>query len=255
MKTDFKVVIPARYASSRLPGKPLLNLAGRPMIEHVYRCAQESGAQQVVVATDDLRIQEACLKFGAEVCMTAENHPSGTDRIAEVVSLMCWPDSSIVINLQGDEPLMPPGLIVQLAEDMAKHQDAGIATLCTPIHTAADLLDPHIVKVVMDEQGYALYFSRAAIPWDRNAFEITTAELPRNSRHYRHIGLYAYHAGFIRRYSQLAPCYIEITESLEQLRALWHGVKIHVSITETPPGHGVDTEKDLERVAGLIEKR
>lgn len=186
--------------------------------------------------------------------MTAVNHQSGTDRIAEVVSTMGWSASSIVINLQGDEPLMPSALIAQLADDMAKHQDAGIATLCTPIHTAADLLDPHIVKVVMDELGYALYFSRAPIPWDRNAFETTTAELPANSQHYRHIGLYAYHAGFIQRYSGLKPCYIEMTESLEQLRALWHGVRIHVSITEKPPGHGVDTPKDLERVARLLEK-
>lgn len=249
----FKVVIPARFASTRLPGKPLLEIAGKPLLQHVYQRALESGAEQIVIATDDERIQGACGRFGAEVCMTSPVHPSGTDRIAEVLDKMGWADETVIVNLQGDEPLMLPELIRQVAGDLLEHPQAGIATLCTPIHTAADLLDPHVVKVVMDAAGYALYFSRAAIPWDREAFSITTEMLPDNSQHYRHIGLYAYHAGYIRAYNQLGSCYIEKTESLEQLRALWHGVRIHVSITQEPPGHGVDTPKDLEKVREILE--
>ena len=165
---------------------------------------------------------------------------------------MQWPDDANIVNLQGDEPLMRAPLIHQVAEDLATHERAEIATLCSPIHTAAELLDPHVVKVVTDEAGFAMYFSRAAIPWDRDAFDIDLEELPQDTQHYRHIGLYAYRAGFIRHYSQLEPCYIEQTEALEQLRALWHGHPIHVSVTAEPPGHGVDTQQDLERVEKLL---
>lgn len=252
MSTLFNVVIPARYSSTRLPGKPLLSIAGKPMVRHVYERAIESGAQNVVIATDDPRIITACESFSARVCLTDKGHLSGTDRIAEVVTRYGWSDDSIVVNLQGDEPLMDPELIKQVADDLANHRDATITTLCSPINHAAELLDPHVVKVVISRDGYAMYFSRAPIPWDRDAFEIDRETLPDGSEHYRHIGLYAYRAGFIKQYSEMEPCYVEQTESLEQLRALWNGFLIHVSITENPPGHGVDTQQDLDRVIDLL---
>lgn len=248
----FIVVIPARFASTRLPGKPLRAIAGRPMIEHVYRRAQASGADEVIIATDDERIAQAAREFGARVCLTAKTHPSGTDRLAEVVRLLNFPDDQMLVNVQGDEPLMPPVLIDQVAADLAAHGSASIATLCEPIATAAELFDPNVVKVVMDEQGYALYFSRAVIPWDREAFAVTTAALPAGAMHYRHIGLYAYRAGFIRAYVNWPPCAIERVEMLEQLRALWHGHRVCVGIAREKPGPGVDTEKDLERVERLL---
>jgi len=252
MNCAFKVVVPARYESSRLPGKPLLNIAGKPMIQHVYEKAVLSGAEEVIIATDDKRIEEACDIFSAQVCMTDTEHQSGTDRIAEVLANKQWQDDTIIVNVQGDEPLIPPELIQQVANDLSDHPQASIATLCTPVHTSAELLDPHVVKVVMDKSGNALYFSRAPIPWDRDAFEINTDTLPEGRQHYRHIGLYAYRASFIREYSQMQICDIERTESLEQLRALWNGYVIHVSTTNTPPAHGVDTEADLQRVNNLL---
>jgi 3-deoxy-manno-octulosonate cytidylyltransferase (CMP-KDO synthetase) len=184
--------------------------------------------------------------------MTSTQHQSGTDRIAEVIDQLDWPDDMIIVNLQGDEPLMRPELVKQVAEDLAAHQSAAIATLCSPIHTAEELFDPHVVKVVMDKAGFALYFSRASIPWDRDAFADDVKGLPKDAEHYRHIGLYAYKAGFIREYSQIPSCYIERSESLEQLRALWNGHRIHVSLTDEPPGHGVDTREDLEKIQNLL---
>ena len=252
--SSFKVVIPARYGSSRLPGKPLLEIGGKPMVEHVYARALESGAEEVIIATDNERIAEAAGKFNATVCMTSVSHPSGTDRIAEVASINNWSPDTIVINLQGDEPLMNPKLIQQVADDLEQYKDAGIATLCTPITTTAELFDPHVVKVIMDHQGYALYFSRATIPWDRKAFAETQETLPEDSVHYRHVGLYGYRVDFLGQYSQMKPCYPEQAESLEQLRALYHGTRIHVSVSEAPPGHGVDTQEDLEHVASLLNK-
>lgn len=244
----FKVVIPARYASSRLPGKPLLELAGEPMLRHVHRRALESGADEVVIATDDARIREVAEGFGAEVCMTGADHQSGTDRIGEVAAQCGWADDTLVVNLQGDEPLMPPQLLRQVGADLAAFPEADVATLCTRIHTAAELFDPHAVKVVMDRAGYALYFSRAAIPWDRDAFSISRDELAPGSEHFRHLGIYAYRAGFLRRYGVLEACPPERMESLEQLRVMWHGGRIHVTEASVLPGPGVDTEADLERV-------
>ncbi|NOY66282.1 MAG: 3-deoxy-manno-octulosonate cytidylyltransferase [Gammaproteobacteria bacterium] len=252
MSCSFKVVIPARYSSTRLPGKPLLNIAGMPMIQHVYNQAIQSGADEVVIATDDSRIEKACASFSALTCMTDVNHQSGTDRIAEVLSKMQWSDDTIIVNVQGDEPLLPPSLIRQVANDLAKHSDASIATLCTPVQTSAELLDPHVVKVIMDHKGNAMYFSRAPIPWDRDAFERNSETLPDDSEHYRHIGLYAYRASFIRDYNSIQSCYLEKAESLEQLRALWSGHVIRVSVTSSPPGHGVDTQEDLDRVHSLL---
>jgi len=248
----FRVVIPARHASTRLPGKPLLDIAGKPMVQHVYERACESGAAHVVVATDDQRIAKVVQQFGGEVCITDASHRSGTERLAEVVTKLKLADDEIVVNLQGDEPLMPPKLLKQVADNLAGHASVPMATLCTRIHTAAELFDPHVVKVLTDSQGYALYFSRAVIPWDRDAFAVTTEELPENAEHYRHLGIYAYRAGFIREYVSWPACRLEAMESLEQLRVLWHGRRIHVDVALDTPGPGVDTPADLEKVRWLM---
>ncbi len=248
----FRVAIPARYASTRLPGKPLRLLAGKPLLEHVYRRALASGALEVVIATDDHRIRETAEGFGAPVCMTSSEHPSGTDRLAEVAMRCGWPDEDIVVNLQGDEPQMPPVLIWRVAAELEDHPAAGIATVCTRIRQPAEVFDPNVVKVVRNSEGTALYFSRAPIPWHREAFQgggEGLAELPVDTAWFRHIGLYAYRVAVLRGFPRLAPALIEQAESLEQLRALWHGIRIHVAeATEAPPP-GVDTEADLARVA------
>jgi 3-deoxy-manno-octulosonate cytidylyltransferase (CMP-KDO synthetase) len=237
MTTAFKIVIPARYASSRLPGKPLRLLAGRPMLQHVYERARASGAQEVVIATDDKRISAAAVGF--------------TERLAEVVATRGWGDEVIVVNLQGDEPLMSPVLIDQVAVDLGTHQSASITTLAYPLKASENETDPHIVKVVVDREGYALYFSRAPIPWHRDPLE-TGSGLPGANPLLHHIGLYAYRARFLRDYSRLETSPLELFEKLEQLRALWHGLKIHVGIAETAPAPGVDTEADLARVERVL---
>ncbi|MBI5040068.1 MAG: 3-deoxy-manno-octulosonate cytidylyltransferase [Gammaproteobacteria bacterium] len=247
-------VIPARYGSSRLPGKPLRELAGKPMVEHVYRRACESGAEQVVIATDDTRIETVARGFGAAVEMTKPEHPSGTDRLAEVVERLGWPDDTIIVNLQGDEPLMPPALVRQVADNLATQPQAAIATLCTPIIAAAEFFDPNVVKLVSDAAGFALYFSRAPIPWSRDAFAVSREQLPTGVAHRRHLGLYAYRASFLRAYRGLTPAPLESIEMLEQLRALWHGYKIHVAETVTQPGPGVDVEADALRVEQALRQ-
>ncbi len=249
----FTVVIPARYDSSRLPGKPLLDIAGKPMIQHVYERAQESGAQNIIIATDDQRVAEVAAGFSAEVCLTSSEHSSGTERLSEVVTKLGLSNDEIVVNLQGDEPLMPPVLIHQVAQNLADHQQASVATLAEKIHIAAELFDPHAVKVISDQDGYAVYFSRAPIPWDRDAFSVTTEELPEQSLHYRHIGLYAYRAKFINEYVSWPACELEKMESLEQLRVLWHGHKIHVAEADESAVAGVDTEADLARTRQVLE--
>lgn len=250
----FNIVIPARYASSRLPGKPLLPLLGRPMLEHVYQRACESGAQQIVIATDDARIESVAQAFGAQVMMTAVTHTSGTDRLAEVVTRLQWPDETIVVNVQGDEPLLPAVLIRQVAANLAQHEQAAIATLCTPIGSMHEVFNPNCVKVVSDRQGFALYFSRAPIPWDREAFTSLPGAVPKQSQlsYFRHLGLYAYRVGFLRAYRQLMPAPLERGELLEQLRALWHGYAIHVAEAAQLPGPGVDVAADVERVEALL---
>ncbi len=248
----FRVAIPARYASTRLPGKPLRLLAGRPLLEHVYRRALASGALEVVIATDDRRIQEAAESFGAPVCMTSSEHRSGTDRLAEVAARCGWPDEAIVVNLQGDEPQMPPALIRQVATELEDHPAAGIATVCARIRQSAEVFDPNVVKVVRDREGFALYFSRAPIPWHREAFRAggeDLTELPTDAAWFRHIGLYAYRVAVLRSFPRLASAPCEQTESLEQLRALWQGIRIHVAEAAEAPPPGVDTEADLARVA------
>ncbi len=244
----FRVVIPARYAATRLPGKPLADIGGRPMIEHVWRRAVESGAEQVVVATDDVRIEAAVRRFGGEVCVTRADHQSGTDRIAEVADRHAWPDAAIVVNLQGDEPTMPPGLLRQVAAALAAHPAAAIATLAVPVRDRAELFDPSVVKVVADRHGYALCFSRAPVPWHRESFPDREGELPPGVPYWRHLGIYAYRAAFLRRFVGWPPAAIEQCESLEQLRALWEGERIHVGLASEVPGAGVDTPADLERV-------
>ena len=249
----FKVVIPARYASVRLPGKPLLEIAGKPMIQHVYERAMESGAEEVVIATDSQQVADACQAFSADVCMTSAEHRSGSDRIAEVVTQRKWSEDEIVVNLQGDEPCMPAELLTQVAEDMNRHEAAGVTTLSAAISDRKILFDPHVVKVVTDLQGYALYFSRAPIPWHRDEFIHAESPLPTDTGFSRHIGLYAYRAGYLSRFVAWEHAPIERAESLEQLRVLWHGGRIHVSTAKVDPGHGVDTRGDLLKVSALLE--
>lgn len=249
----FKVIIPARYASQRLPGKPLRAIAGRPMIQLVWEQARESGAEQVVVATDDERIVAAVRAFGGEVCLTAQTHRSGTDRLAETArAIGCGPED-ILVNLQGDEPLMPPALIAQVAEGLARRSEVPVATLCTPLEHVHELFDRNIVKVVRDAQGHALYFSRAPIPWHRDEFALRTDCLPGDGTPFmRHIGLYAYRADFLAEYVTWPPSPLEAAESLEQLRVLWNGRRILAEVARTVPGPGVDTEDDLLRVEALL---
>jgi 3-deoxy-manno-octulosonate cytidylyltransferase (CMP-KDO synthetase) len=206
----------------------------------------------VVIATDDGRIADAAARFAAQVCMTSEAHRSGTDRIAEVVERLGWVKNTIVVNLQGDEPTMPPRLIDQVASDMAKHEVAGVATLSAPITRREVLFDPHVVKVVTDSLGYALYFSRAPIPWHRDEFLAEDRPLPTGTEFARHIGLYAYRAGYLKEFVSWQHAPLERAESLEQLRVLWHGGKIHVSQAIEEPGHGVDTQDDLKHVAAQL---
>jgi 3-deoxy-manno-octulosonate cytidylyltransferase (CMP-KDO synthetase) len=252
---DFSVIIPARYASSRLPGKPLRNISGKPLIQHVFECAQQSGAAHVIVATDDERIREVAQDFGAQVYMTSASHLSGTDRLAEVVDQLNFSGERIVVNLQGDEPLIPTSIIRQVAINLHTQEQAAVATLCEPIKTADDLFNPNLTKVVMDNQGYALYFSRAPIPWNRTAFSSKRQELPPDSSYYRHIGLYAYRVDFLKEYMRWPACHLEEVESLEQLRILWNGSKIHVAQALEIPGPGVDTEEDIARVEAILSSR
>ncbi|MCC5824656.1 3-deoxy-manno-octulosonate cytidylyltransferase [Alkalimonas sp.] len=238
---DFIVVIPARYASSRLPGKPLADIGGMPMVERVYRQALASGASRVVVATDDQRVADVVQGFAGEVCLTRAEHNSGTERLAEVVELLGLSDDAVVVNVQGDEPFIPPGIINQVATNLANQHLAEMATLAVALDDAADISNSNTVKVVCDQQGYALYFSRSAIPYDRDGQFSSQLAL-----HYRrHIGIYAYRAGFIRRYVAWPMSVLEQIESLEQLRVLWQGEKIHVATALQKPPHGVDTEADL----------
>lgn len=251
--TGFKVVIPARFGSTRLPGKPLLPIAGKPMIQHVFERASASAAEEILIATDDQRIAEVCHGFGARVLMTSTAHRSGSDRITEVAERLGWGDEVVVVNLQGDEPGMPAGLIDQVATELLERAEIGMATLASPLRERALLFDPNVVKVVTNTAGEALYFSRAPIPWHRDDFTLESAELPIGVVFLRHIGLYAYRAGFLKRYVNWPPAPLELAESLEQLRVLWHGERIHVAIAATLPGPGVDTADDLARAVRLLD--
>jgi 3-deoxy-manno-octulosonate cytidylyltransferase (CMP-KDO synthetase) len=248
---SFAVLIPARYASTRLPGKPLSDIAGKPMVVRVAERALASGAERVVVATDDERIVSASAQHGIEAIMTRADHPTGTDRLAEAASQLKLDDRAIVVNVQGDEPLLDPALIKGVAEELRAHADASIATACHVIEDPEEAFSPNVVKVVLDHAGYALYFSRATIPWARDSFAASREKIPRGLPLYRHYGLYAYRVGFLRHYRSLAPAQIERFEALEQLRALWHGYRIAVRITVGTPAPGVDTQQDLDRVRAL----
>ncbi len=245
----FRIVIPARFDSSRLPGKALLPLAGKPMLQWVHERARSSHAAQVLVATDDERIASAARGFGAEVAMTARTHVSGTDRIAEVAAARGWQDGDIVVNVQGDEPLIPPVIIDQVAALLETHARADIATLASRIENITDLNDPNQVKVACDGTGRALYFSRAPIPWNRDAAtSLTPASL-------RHIGIYAYRVGALRRLAALPPGRLEQIEKLEQLRALENGMEIRVALAAERPLADVNTAADLERAERALTLR
>lgn len=249
-KHSFKVVIPARYASSRFPGKPLQLICGIPMIVHVCQRAASSGADQVIVATDDLRIVNTVEAAGYQAIMTREDHASGTDRIAEVTIKEGWNDETIVVNIQGDEPLIEPTNIETLVNALVSQSKADIATIATTITDSAELFNPNAVKVVTDHNNYALYFSRATIPWDREHFP--DAVDPVSNQHQRHIGLYAYRTEFLKRYLQMQIAPIEVLEKLEQLRMLWNGESIIVALLSSAPAIGVDTPEDLQRVEKIM---
>lgn len=249
---SFKIVIPARYGSSRLPAKPLLDIAGAPMVIRVVEQAIKSGADEIVVATDHAEILEAVQGLGYQAMMTRQDHASGTDRIAEVAQALGWEKDEIVVNVQGDEPLIEPALIRDVAQNLASHPQAAIATACHTIHDKQAMFNPNIVKVVFDKHGYAMYFSRAPIPYARDAFAGQQG-IPEHMMVHRHIGIYAYKVDFLHAYSGLPQSSIEQYEALEQLRALWHGYKISVFESECAPATGVDTEADLAMVRSLYQ--
>ena len=251
---SFTVLIPARYASTRLPGKPLLDIAGKPLVVRVAERALASGADQVVIATDDERIRAAALEHGVRAVMTRADHATGTDRLAEAAAQLDLDERGIVVNVQGDEPLLGPELIRDVADELRAHPEASIATACHAIEDVNEAFSPNVVKVVLDHEGYALYFSRATIPWARDAFAASRDRLPVGLPLYRHYGLYAYRVGFLRRYPSLAPAPVERFEALEQLRALYHGYRIVVRITTGTPAPGVDTPEDLDRVRALYAR-
>lgn len=244
----FTVLIPARYASTRLPGKPLADVAGKPMIVRVAERAVQSGAARVVVATDDERIRAAVAAHGFEAIVTRGDHATGTDRLAEAAAALHLPADHIVVNVQGDEPLLEPALMRAMADLLARTPDAAIATACHAIDDARVAFNPNVVKVVLDARNYALYFSRATIPWARDAFAERTDRLPDGLPLYRHYGLYAYRVSFLLAYPSLPRAPLEALEALEQLRALWHGHRIVVGVTAGTPAPGVDTAEDLARV-------
>ena len=262
----FTVVIPARYASSRLPAKPLADIAGKTMIQRVYEQALKSDASDVIVATDDVRIEAAVKAFGGKVCMTSDQHESGTDRLQEVVQKLGLENDAIVVNVQGDEPLIPPAVINQVAANMAAAEAASMSTLSEPITSSEDFLNPNVVKVVSDKNGYALYFSRASMPWPRDSFSAakdialagaegstrSLAALPGSEQFQRHIGIYAYRVSLLNEFVGWDMAPIEALESLEQLRVMWNGHRIHVApAVEEVPG-GVDTPEDLARLRKLL---
>lgn len=246
---EFTVIIPARYQSSRFPGKPLVDIKGKPMVQWVYEKAMQAGARQVIVATDDARIHNAVEGFGGRVCMTRDDHESGTERLAEVVQTLNLSDDEIIVNVQGDEPFIPAENIVQVAQNLANNQQAKMATLSVNITDKEEAFNPNAVKVVTDAKGYALYFSRSTIPYDRSRFlSVAQSDIKDIGDFYqRHIGIYAYRAGFIKEYIELAVSPLEQIESLEQLRVLWHGHAIHVEQAKSTPPPGIDTPEDLQR--------
>lgn len=252
---SYTIVIPSRYGSSRLPGKPLKDIAGKPMIQHVWDRARQSDAARIIIATDDERIFNVASDFGAEVCMTATNHASGTDRLQEVADQLELDDEHIVVNVQGDEPLIPTAVISQVATNLATASGASMATLCEPISGADELMDPNAVKVVTDAAGLALYFSRAPIPFPRDFSLSPGAKLPTSHSWFRHIGIYAYRVKFLHQYVGWKSAPLEQLEQLEQLRAMYYGARIHVEKAEEAVPGGVDTQQDLDAVRESFKAR
>ncbi len=254
MASAFTVLIPARLSSTRLPDKPLADIAGMPMVVRVAQRARQSAAARVVVATDSASILAACNQHGVEAILTRHDHPSGSDRLAEACGLLGLTDDDRVVNVQGDEPLIDPQLVNAVAGLLDLHPDAAMSTAAHPIQEVSEFRNPNVVKVVTDSNGIALYFSRAPIPWWRDGSAVGEAGLPVHPHALRHVGLYGYRVGFLREFPRLPPAPIESCESLEQLRAIWHGHRIAVHVTTDPPGLGVDTPDDLARVRALFER-
>ncbi|HET7835773.1 MAG TPA: 3-deoxy-manno-octulosonate cytidylyltransferase [Variovorax sp.] len=253
MRTAFTVLIPARLASTRLPDKPLADIAGVPMVVRVAQQAALSSAASVVVAADDARIVDACRAHGVRVLLTRTDHASGSDRLAEACTQLGLADDAIVVNVQGDEPLIAPDLIDAVADTLAAHPDAAMSTAAHAIDSLEDFVNPNVVKTVLDARGHALYFSRAPIPWWRDGFAANgPTSLPSAPAPLRHIGIYGYRAGFVRGFPGLPPAPVETTEALEQMRALWHGHRIAVHVSAHAPGPGIDTPEDLARVRALF---
>ncbi len=251
---SFHIVIPARYASSRLPGKPLRDIAGKPMIAHVITHALQSDAERIIVATDDQRIADVAATFDVDVCLTSSSHNSGTERIAEVIDQYQIPDETIIVNMQGDEPLMNPGSLNQVGYALVNDSSVHMATLSTPVTGVDELFDWNVIKLVCDGADNAIYFSRAPIPWDRDVFCDSPPHISNFEPFHRHIGLYSYSAGFVKQYIQWGSCNLEQIESLEQLRVLYHGEKIRVITASEIPGPGVNTEEELLRVEQILNQ-
>lgn len=251
----FRIVIPARYASTRLPAKPLADIGGKAMVVRVVEAVKDCGAIETWVATDDARVKAVVEAHGHRVMLTAVDHQSGTDRLAEVVTNLGWPDDAIVVNVQGDEPLIEPSLVIAVAQALEENPTAAIATAAHDLHDAADFFNPNVVKVVSDKKGRAMYFSRAPIPWARDAFSSTQQEFPKEFSPKRHVGIYAYRVGFLKQYHALSASPMEQWESLEQLRALWHGFPIQVVVCDHTPAAGVDTPEDLARAREIFAAR
>jgi 3-deoxy-manno-octulosonate cytidylyltransferase (CMP-KDO synthetase) len=249
---SFTVIIPARFESSRLPGKPLKDINGKPMIEWTWRQAKQSGAERIIIATESQAVKTICEDFGAEVCLTGDQHQSGTERIAEVIETLALSNDEIIVNVQGDEPMLPPELMHQVAEGLQFNPLISMATLCEPIEEVETVFDPHAVKVSRNVHDLAINFSRAPLPWSRDTFLDNATILPNNWHYKRHIGLYAYRAGFVKQYVAWPECDLEKVEKLEQLRVLWHGEAILVLDALCDAGVGVDTPEDLEVVRGLL---
>lgn len=247
---SFHVIIPARYQSARFPGKVLTPIGKKTMLEHVFDRAQESGADSIVIATDDERIKAAAEAFGATVCLTSESPVSGTERIAEAITLLEYEENDVIVGLQADEPFLPSKVIKQLAEDLEEHDNVKVASVCQIITDPKELFNPNVTKVVLNHRKYAMYFTRAPIPWERDNFSFEKLPKKLQGTHYRHIGLYAYRASFLPDFVEMEPCESEELELLEQQRILWHGGRIHMLVTKENIPPGVDTKDDLERVRG-----
>ncbi len=250
----FKVIIPVRWESKRLPGKALMDVAGKSVIQRVYEQCIQSGADSVVIATDNEKIKKAADKFGAQVCMTSTSHTSGTERLAEAVAILGYDEDEVVVNVQGNEPLIPPEVIHQVANNLLEHDSIKIATLCEQIRKPKNLFNPLVVKVVMNRRGHAIYFSRAPIAWDEAHFPLAEDVLELPCEHYRHVGLYAYRVGFLQEYISWDPSPLEMLEKLEQLRAIYYGTRIHVAIAKKNIPMDINTEEDLEMIRAQLSK-